>query len=218
MFRVITDEPLSISGKTLLLPAVSVGNSGTLALDLLLNNSPYRKLGWIYSSDFLPIVGLDALDNAQNSLALPLELYEGDGIVILQIRSLCVDIKGFIEKLVKWAAENGISSIIVAGSNWDEMKANENEPDPFYLNNSLVELCLEISKKEFSEYKEFLSEAGLIKQLMTQKDINATAIMVYGKDVAADVPSAFRLAETLLSVFKISKTITPPKSWRGILN
>ena len=43
MFRVITEEPLELSGKVLIVPAVSVGNSGTLAIDLLLNSSIFKR-------------------------------------------------------------------------------------------------------------------------------------------------------------------------------
>ena len=218
MFRVITPSPLNISGKSLLLPAVSVGSSGTLALDLFLNSHPFHKIGWIYTSDFLPIVGLHALDTQGDSLTMPLELFEASDLIILQIRSLCTDPKGFTDRLISWALECGISQIILAGSNWDEMKANEEEAEIFYMTNTLSTASFEMCKKEYTEDKDFLAGAGLTTCMLKQERISANAIIVYGRDIPADVQSAYRLAEGLATAYKIPTQVTPPRSWQGILN
>lgn len=217
MFRVISDRNLNGIGKTLVLPSVSVGNSGTLALDLLLNSPDFSRIGWVYSTDFLPIIGLDALDSQSNVLNTPLELFEGNGLIIMQIRSLCTDPKGFIDRLLVWGEQQGFLQIIVVGSNWDEMKASAEEAEIFFINNSRCKNIYEIPEKSFADYKDFFTGTGLTERLLSQEKISASAVMVYGRDVPADVQSAFRLGEGLINVLKTGK-LTVPRSWQGIMN
>ena len=218
MFRVITPSPINLAGKFLVLPAISVGSSGTLALDLFLNSHPFSKIGWIYTSDFLPIVGLHALDAQVDSLTMPLELFECSNQIFLQIRSLCTDKKGFTDRLVSWALESGISQIIVAGSNWDEMKANEEEAEVFYMTNALSTTSFEMCKKDYKEDKDFLTGAGIADCMLKQERISTSIIMVYGRDIPADVQSAYRLVEGLATACNIPTQATPPRSWQSILN
>lgn len=216
MFRIVSDEPLQLSNKTLVLPAVSVGAVSTLALDLLLNSHPHKKLAWVYTNYFLPFVGNSALDHS-SSLSFPIELYElGSHLVVMQIRSLCRDPEGFTEKLLAWCKDSGITQIVLASSNWDEMKVNELEPDLFWVKNQSSQLSWGLDYKDFDQYKEFLKGAGLSKKLM-KGEIPTNAVFVYGRDVPADVPSAFKLAEGLSQVLSLSPSQTPPRSWQGIL-
>lgn len=215
MFRVISEGPINISGKTLLIPSISVGNSGTLALDLILNSLPHNKLCWIYSNEFLPIVGHQALDN-DPSLAMPIELFDFSSFAVLQIRSLCSDNKLFIEKLVRWCLENSVSRIVLVSTNCDEIKINAEEPEIFTIDNGIGEYDFGMVKKDFLQYKEFFMGAGLCKNVLKQKEVPATAVMVYAKDVPADVQGAYVLAEGILKVFGITVDLKAPRSWQGI--
>ena len=216
MFRVISDEPLHLSNRTLLIPAVSVGAVSTLALDLLLNSHAHKKLAWVYTDYFLPFVGNSALDHS-TSLSFPIELYELSAqLVVLQIRSLCRDPEGFTEKLLNWCKDSGITQIVLASSNWDEMKVNELEPDLFWVKNSSSQLAWDLDFKEFEQYKEYLKGAGLSKKIM-KSEIPTNAVFVYGREVPADVPNAYKLAEGLGRVLGLSTQFTAPRSWQGIL-
>jgi proteasome assembly chaperone 2 len=215
MFKVISDGPLSLSGRTLVMPAVSVGAVPTLALDLLLSSSQHQKIGWIYTDYFYPFVGNSGL--GESCLSHPLELFDfSPSLVVLQIRSLCKNSEDFIDKLVSWCKEVGIHQLIVAASNWDEMKAHESDSELFYVKNSKSDLDWDSEKRDFDSVKEFLKGAGLCKRCM-KADIPVNILFVYGKDVPADVPGAFKLAEGLSLVLNLSISLSIPSSWQEVL-
>jgi predicted ATP-grasp superfamily ATP-dependent carboligase len=217
MFKVVSEQPLNLAGRSLVIPAVSVGNSGTLALDLILNSQSFTRQGWIYTPEVFPIVGQNALDAYEDSLTMPLELFASSDLLVLQIRTVVTNPKEFSKQLVAWCLDNGIVSILVLGSNWDEMKVNEEEPEIFYIKNSLSTSDLNFDIKDFETYKDFLSGAGLTKPLLEQKNISAAALIVYGKKIPADVQSGFKLAQGFLSSQNLHAELRPPKSWQVIL-
>ncbi|KAL6183199.1 hypothetical protein ACLB2K_044610 [Fragaria x ananassa] len=78
---------------TLILPALSIGNVGQLAVDLLVASSKADRVGFLDSPYVLPCVGNDAYGPVpQGQLALPLEAYESasNGIALIQQRSPAV--------------------------------------------------------------------------------------------------------------------------------
>ena len=71
-------------------PAVSIGNVGQLALDLLINTSAAACTARLQTACLLPCVGRGAYDHQpEQSIATPLELYvpEDDRVAYLQQRS-----------------------------------------------------------------------------------------------------------------------------------
>uniref|UniRef100_A0A8C9QCL0 Proteasome assembly chaperone 2 n=1 Tax=Spermophilus dauricus TaxID=99837 RepID=A0A8C9QCL0_SPEDA len=50
-------DALVIFGFTLLMPAVSVGNVGKFAIDLIISTLNMRKIGYFYTDCLVPIVG-----------------------------------------------------------------------------------------------------------------------------------------------------------------
>ncbi|KAI7758313.1 hypothetical protein M8C21_008831, partial [Ambrosia artemisiifolia] len=80
---------------TLILPALSIGNVGQLAVDLLIASSKADRVGYLDDPNVLPCVGNDAYaPSPQGDLALPLEAYESpsSALTFIQQRSPVVKI------------------------------------------------------------------------------------------------------------------------------
>lgn len=217
MFRVIiSDTSSSLSGKTLIIPAVSVGAVPTLALDLLLNSNQSHKLGWVYTNYFYPYVSQGALDS-NSGTCHPIELYSlGDNYLVLQIRSICKNSEDFTSKLSEWCSSTGISNLIVAASNLDEIKASDSDPELFYSKNEKSSSDWPIALQDFTQVKEFLKGAGLSKRLY-KLDLAVTLLFVYGKDTPADVQAAYNLASGLQLALNLQGKLQQPQSWHSIL-
>ncbi|KAF3435646.1 hypothetical protein FNV43_RR22737 [Rhamnella rubrinervis] len=103
---------------TLILPALSIGNVGQLAVDLLVSTMRAERVGYLDSPFVLPCVGNDAYGpEPQGDLALPLEAYESasNALTLLQQRSPVV--KGtmveFAKNLADFAAASGKNHVVV---------------------------------------------------------------------------------------------------------
>ncbi|KAM5549056.1 hypothetical protein ABKV19_000462 [Rosa sericea] len=114
-----THNPADAS--TLILPALSIGNVGQLAVDLLVASTKAERVGFLDSPYVLPCVGNDAYGPVpQGHLALPLEAYESasNGMALIQQRSPVV--KGrmieFAKKLADYVAASGKKHVIVLSS------------------------------------------------------------------------------------------------------
>jgi predicted ATP-grasp superfamily ATP-dependent carboligase len=215
--KVISRGPLSLSGQTLLISAVTVGSVGTLALDLLLNSVSHTKLAWVLSDCFSPLISQNALDSPPNDLSLPIELFSTSQFLVLQIRSLCNDAEAFLDQLINWCTEVGIGKVVMIGANWDEMQRNENEPECFWLSNFEDTPYADFPRIDFATYKGYLRGSGIIKKMVKSDRVKVTALMVFGRDMPADVDSAVRLAEAVKKSWSIHSELVMPRSWRGIL-
>jgi len=104
------------NGYRFIMPTISVGQVGQLAIDLLLTNigDKVTKLGVIYSSAVLPIIGRQKSDN---SLCMGVELYESKEhkLIILQQRAPFVKgrIPSFRSKLLAWIKHSCFTDMLV---------------------------------------------------------------------------------------------------------
>ncbi|GAA0141204.1 chaperone [Lithospermum erythrorhizon] len=106
---------------TLLLPALSIGNVGQLAVDVLIPTLKAERIGYIDDPNVLPCVGNDAYwPSPIGKLALPLEAYQSSAhsLTLLQQRSPVV--KGmmveYAKNLADFAAASGKKHVIVLSS------------------------------------------------------------------------------------------------------
>eukprot|EP00946_MAST-07B_sp_MAST-7B-sp1_P000806 g806.t1 len=121
--------PASFAGKTLVLPAVSFGNVGQLAVDILISTALHKtdtkakRCGEFVSRHVLPVAGADAYclgaskDGPSRRLATPCEVFhvEGSGIVVMQRRSMCVRGRAgaFAEEVAAWCKEAGFAHVVL---------------------------------------------------------------------------------------------------------
>lgn len=129
----------SWEGYTFVLPAVSVGNVGQLAADLVISTLKMRKIGIIYDDSITPVVGNDPFGGCfssrvgtlhlatENDVAcLPstlmssCELYESSAhrLVVMQLRSPLIRGRhaSFRNKLVEFIKENHFDRVLLLSS------------------------------------------------------------------------------------------------------
>eukprot|EP00903_Cladosiphon_okamuranus_P006700 g6539.t1 len=114
---------ISFEGDTLIVPVVSTGNIGQLAVDLFLSSgrvqSPplVEKVGYLDSDRVAPAAGYEVFGPGQPpSLCVNLELHRfaKSGVTVLQQRGAVLpgEERAFAADLVKWARESGFKDIL----------------------------------------------------------------------------------------------------------
>ncbi|XP_077886601.1 proteasome assembly chaperone 2 isoform X1 [Ictidomys tridecemlineatus] len=123
MFVPCGDWVPDLTGFTLLMPAVSVGNVGQLAIDLIISTLNMRKIGYFYTDCLVPIVGNNPYATEEDNsteLSTNAEVYSlpSKKLVALQLRSIFIKYKSksFCEKLLSWVQSSGCAKVIVLSS------------------------------------------------------------------------------------------------------
>ncbi|XP_021850862.1 uncharacterized protein [Spinacia oleracea] len=106
---------------TLILPALSIGNVGQLALDLLITSMGTEKVGYLDDPNILPCVGNDAFGPIPNGdLALPLEVYDSTSNKLTCVQQRSPVVKGmmvqFAQNLADFAVAAGMKHVVVLSS------------------------------------------------------------------------------------------------------
>eukprot|EP00268_Persea_americana_P005068 TRINITY_DN1169_c0_g2_i1.p1 TRINITY_DN1169_c0_g2~~TRINITY_DN1169_c0_g2_i1.p1 ORF type:complete len:281 (+),score=72.81 TRINITY_DN1169_c0_g2_i1:352-1194(+) len=106
---------------TLILPALSIGNVGQLAVDLLISTTGAERIGCFDDPCVLPCVGNDAyVPLPEGDLALPLEAYDSPSHALTLIQQRSPTVKGkmleFAKNLADFAAAAGKKHVIVLSS------------------------------------------------------------------------------------------------------
>eukprot|EP00250_Pteridium_aquilinum_P015976 c22869_g1_i1 orf=102-953(+) len=103
---------------TLVVPALSIGNVGQLAVDLIISSLQAHKVGYLDDPCVLPCIGNDPFGSIdRGELAVALEVYEGkdDDLRIVQQRAPVI--KGTMLKFAKnlsvWASINNTKEVII---------------------------------------------------------------------------------------------------------
>ncbi|KAM4630767.1 proteasome assembly chaperone 2 [Polymixia lowei] len=123
MFISIEGTPPSFKGFTLLMPAVSVGNVGQLAVDLIVSTLNMRRVGYIHTDCLIPMVGNNpyatSAENAEE-LHTAAEVYTAAEmkLAVLQIRAPIIQTKfrKFRKLMVSWIKASEFSRTVVLSS------------------------------------------------------------------------------------------------------
>ncbi|XP_042187689.1 proteasome assembly chaperone 2 isoform X2 [Callorhinchus milii] len=104
-------------------PAVSVGNVGQLAVDLIVSTLALPAVGYIHTDCLVPVAGNNPYaTTAENSadLCTSSQVYASadQKLAVLQIRSPIVQGKAcsFRHKLISWIKESGFSKVVLLSS------------------------------------------------------------------------------------------------------
>ncbi|KAK3149227.1 hypothetical protein QOZ80_3AG0214590 [Eleusine coracana subsp. coracana] len=110
-FAVVEGESFSPSCSTIIMPALSIGNVGQLAVDLLISSAKAKRVAYLDEPSVLPCAGNDAFGpDAVGDLALALEAYESTSHNLAFIQQRSPAITGMMVSFAKNVA-NFISSI-----------------------------------------------------------------------------------------------------------
>ncbi|XP_059265132.1 proteasome assembly chaperone 2 [Mustela nigripes] len=123
MFVPCGESVPDLAGYTFLMPAVSVGNVGQLAMDLIISTLNMCKIGYFYTDCLVPIVGNNPYATAEENsteLSINAEIYAlpSKKLVALQLRSIFIKYKSkpFCEKLLSWVKSSNCAKVIVLSS------------------------------------------------------------------------------------------------------
>lgn len=163
-FYVEEGKQFSEKCKTLLLPALSIGNVGQLAVDLFVSSLRADRVGFLDDPNVLPCVGNDAYTAAPpGHLALPLEVYEFPSCELSIIQQRSPVVKGtmiqFARNLANFAAANRIQHIVLLSSldfgRWQSIDMS-NGLQTYYLSSSSLDgkddECERLGFKKLQEY------------------------------------------------------------------
>lgn len=116
----------NLTGYTLIVPSVAVGNVAQLSCDLLISTLKMKKVACLYSLAFIPVLGYDPYNLNSNDLAGCCELYqcEEKKLLVLQIRSPIIlrYARLFLQEIVTSFKDHEISNIIVLTSSYAHEK------------------------------------------------------------------------------------------------
>ncbi|XP_036923517.1 proteasome assembly chaperone 2 isoform X2 [Sturnira hondurensis] len=123
MFVPCGESVFNLEGFTLLMPAVSVGNVGQLAIDLIISTLNMSKIGYFYTDCLVPMVGNNPYATSEENsteLSINAEVYSlpSKKLVALQLRSIFIKYKSkaFCEKLLSWVKSINCAKVIVLSS------------------------------------------------------------------------------------------------------
>ncbi|WVZ60686.1 hypothetical protein U9M48_010673 [Paspalum notatum var. saurae] len=120
-FSVVEGESFSSSCPTLIMPALSIGNVGQLAVDLLISSARARRVAYLDEPSVLPCAGNDAFGpDAVGDLALALEAYESGPhrLAFIQQRSPVITgmMVSFAKNIADFISSIGKNHIVILSS------------------------------------------------------------------------------------------------------
>ncbi|XP_057456342.1 uncharacterized protein LOC130747421 [Lotus japonicus] len=191
---------------TLILPALSIGNVGQLAADLLVSSMATERVGYLDDPHVLPCVGNDAYGPVpQGDLALPLEAYDSPSNALTIIQQRSPVIKGmmldFAKNMADFLAGSGKKHIVLLSSldfgKWQKVDMSSGL-QIYYLSsansNGTDENCESLGWKKLQEYDpsqkhwKFLSD--LAEGNATREDIISEEDELEEEDYYASLPFA----------------------------
>lgn len=117
-------SPMNLEGYTLILPSISVGNVGQLAVDLLLNNLNVKKAAYIHHPSIIPMVGVDPFKSECSDLTTSCQLYvcEEKKFAIIQHRAplITAKIHSYITFMTSFIKDQKIKRTILLASSFSE--------------------------------------------------------------------------------------------------
>ena len=101
-------------GFTLIMPAISIGNIGQLAVDVLLASLKAQRVTSCHHPSIIPLVGSNPLNSTSTELTTACEIHQSEicsRIILMQIRSGIVRGKSneFLDDLLLWCKHAGIT-------------------------------------------------------------------------------------------------------------
>ncbi|CAL1538170.1 unnamed protein product [Lymnaea stagnalis] len=125
MFISCSNRKHSWDNFTLIIPAVSVGNVGQLAADLIVNTLDMERVGYILHPSLLPCVGNNPFaigDGSSCQLSTSCEIYESTKLKLVVIQQRAPLIKGksraYTEWLSSWLNEIQFDQVVVLTSSF----------------------------------------------------------------------------------------------------
>ncbi|XP_012691549.2 proteasome assembly chaperone 2 [Clupea harengus] len=224
MFVSTDESPPSFKSYTLLMPAVSVGNVGQLAVDLIISTLQLPKVGHFHTDSLIPMVGNNpyatSAENA-NDLSTNAEVYCSKDLklAVLQIRTPIIQtrIRQFRKNIVSWIKSSGFSKTVILSSSHAYQRDDQQlqgTPLRYLLTPALQkeagQRIQELEWREMekvstfpgisdSEQKLYIPGGGVTKGLYTDccdEDIRMAVVLIFCSE-GDNIPDAFALGNYL---------------------
>ncbi|CAB3233544.1 unnamed protein product [Arctia plantaginis] len=222
-----------LSGYTLVIPSVAVGNVGQLACDLVVSSLFMRKIAMVYSPALVPVAGCDPYKLESTSIASCCEVYvcETRKIVILLLRAPLVQkySQQFLTEVVdKFTADNIKDVIILTSAFAHEKRHIMTSPFRYVVN----EMCPYKNKLKSLEWVEHEPKeesvtiigggfANLLYDIVNQKSVPCLIIYKFSSE-GDNIPDAYEMVHYLNSVVTLFdepefyKKLIQPVSWKHL--
>ncbi|XP_050396081.1 proteasome assembly chaperone 2 [Patella vulgata] len=132
MFKLINGYSKNWENASVIIPCVSVGNVGQLAVDLIISTLDLQKVGYIYHSAILPIVGNDPyhkLPSNQCSLTTGCEVFLNKSSTVVVVQQRAPIVKGkkeiFSTWLSDWIKESKFKQVIILTSSFSHERIDQ---------------------------------------------------------------------------------------------
>jgi proteasome assembly chaperone 2 len=221
-----------ISGYTLIIPSVAVGNVGQLACDLLISSLDMIKIASVYSAAFIPVLGYDPYDLNSSQLSSCCEIYKSTSrnLIVLQLRAPLVFkyARTFLEDVVLKFKERNIKDIVILTSSFAHEKKHITSSPFRYIAN---ESCLHKSKVQKLTWMEHESLdtglkifgggfASLLYAITSQQSLPCLILYKYCSE-GNNIPDAYEMVHylaKLIPIFSENKDLVSqlvqPASWK----
>ncbi|CAI5779773.1 Proteasome assembly chaperone 2 [Podarcis lilfordi] len=210
-------------GFMLLMPAVSVGNVGQLAVDLVISTVGMSKVGYFYTDCLVPMVGNNPYATTEENtteLCTNAEVYAAPSkqLAVLQIRSLFIKNKyrSFCQTLLSWVKSCSFAKIVLLSSSHAYQRNDQqlHGTSLRYLLSSAVEKAVgdqmqRLNRRELEQTAAFpgvtdekvfhIPGGGITKLLFTESCTKGIPMIVLLKFCSEgdNIPDALALADYL---------------------
>lgn len=220
-----------LTGYTVIVPSVAVGNVSQLTCDLLISSLQMKKVSSIYSTALIPVLGYDPYTLDSNSLCSSCEMYtcSTKKIAVIQFRSplVCKYAKDFLNYIVKHLIENKVKELIVLTSSFaHEKKHVMTSPFRYFVNELYGSKAkfntLKWMEHEMKDNSLVIYGGGFATLLFNICQDKMPCLVLYKYCSEGDnVPDAYEMIEHLskvVSIFSedkdINLQIVQPISWK----
>ncbi|RIB21338.1 PAC2 family-domain-containing protein [Gigaspora rosea] len=112
------ENSCKITGSTLILPAISIGNVPQLAVDLLITTLNLQRIGFLEDENVIPVAGVN--EHLTRGITVAIEVYQSDDNkwTVIQQRATVIKKKwhNFTENLLAFIKQSQFSKVILLSS------------------------------------------------------------------------------------------------------
>ncbi|XP_030030212.1 proteasome assembly chaperone 2 [Manduca sexta] len=225
-------EEGDLSGFTLIVPSVAVGNVAQLTCDLLISSLKMTKIAKIQSLATIPVLGYDPYDINSNELSCSCELYRSEvrKVLVLQIRAPLVlkHARSFLTEVIETLKTKKIKDVIILTSSYAHEKRHIMTSPFRFKMNDLCPYKNKIKHLNWTEHECLEDElnifgggfASLLYKIVSEESVPCLLIYKYCSE-GDNIPDAFDMIQQLtyvLPLFSGQKDLlsqlVQPVSWK----
>lgn len=225
-------DACDLSGYTLIVPSVAVGNVGQLVCDLLISSLKMTKTATVYSPAFIPVLGYDPYDLTSTSLSGSCDLYQcnTNSLLVLQLRAPLVYkyAKTFLSEIVERFKSKGIKDIVVLTSSFAHEKKHILTSPFRYVANNVCPHSSKITGLNWLQHESLENGVvipgggfgAMLYELCEEQSMPCLILYKYCSE-GDNIPDAYEMIHYLNSILPVFgsntdlvKQLVQPVSWK----